>query len=409
MGSRGAVKIAWSVCGLTLVLIACAVALAALNRADLWGLSYLAAMLLGAVVGGLVASSRPTNPVGWLIAGGALCWALQEFTSHYAIYGVLTEPGSLPAARVMAWPPYWLPVPGMMLIFVFLPLYFPDGRLPSRRWRPVAWLAVFATAILAVGLGTLPGDQETPGIPNPLGVEALHLPGAAGDAVLPTLWLGVGIISVTSLVVRFRRSRGEERQQIKWVAYAAVLAISLMSLGIFLEGVFGWEEEFDLVFTVLAPVVFGIQWVAIAIAILRHRLYDIDLLINRTLVYGVLTVMLGLIYLGSVVGMQALFHALTGQESQLAVVASTLIIAALFNPLRSRVQTFIDRRFYRSKYDAAKTLAAFNARLRNETDLDSLSEGLVGVVRETMQPEHVLLWLRPALQPDQQRATERTR
>ena len=397
MGSRGAVKIAWSVCGLTLVLIACAVALAALNRADLWGLSYLAAMLLGAVVGGLVASSRPTNPVGWLIAGGALCWALQEFTSHYAIYGVLTEPGSLPAVRVMSWPPYWLPMLGVMLIFVFLPLYFPDGRLPSRRWRPVAWLAVFATAILALGLGTSPGDQETPGIPNPLGVEALQLPYAVDDVGMPTLFLGLGLISAMSLVVRFRRSQGEERQQIKWVAYAAVLAISFMfiSLGIFLEGVFGWEEEFDVVFTVLAPVVFGIQWVAIAIAILRHRHYDLDLLINRTLVYGSLTATLVTVYFGGIVLLQRVFVVLTGEKSTLAVVASTLVIAALFNPLRRRIQSFIDRRFYRRKYDAAKTLAAFNARLRDETDLHTLTDDLVGVVKETMQPEHVSVWLRP--------------
>jgi hypothetical protein len=182
-----------------------------------------------------------------------------------------------------------------------------------------------------------------------------------------TAALAVGALSVASLVVRYRRSRGQERQQIKWVAYAAVFLV-----------------------------VFEGLWVAVAVAILRYRLYDVDVVINRTLVYGSLTVSLALVYFGSIVVLQALFHVLTGQESQLAMVASTLAIAALFNPLRRRIQQFVDRRFYRGRYDAAKTLETFSARLRDETGLGTLSEDLVGVVRQTLQPAHVSLWLWPA-------------
>jgi hypothetical protein len=201
----------------------------------------------------------------------------------------------------------------------------------------------------------------------------------------------VGILSAMSLVVRFRRSRGEERQQIKWVVYAVVLLIFYTLIDQILL-----EDRIPFIADIILFLVFfeGL-WVTIAVAILRYRLYDIDVVINRTLVYATLTAALVLIYLGGVVLLQYVFRALTGQESQLAIVASTLAIAALFGPLRRRVQAFIDRRFYRGKYDAAKTLEAFSARLRDETDLGTLRKELVGVVRGTMQPTHASLWLRP--------------
>jgi hypothetical protein len=186
-------------------------------------------------------------------------------------------------------------------------------------------------------------------------------------------------------VVRFRRSQGVERQQMKWFVYAAALLV-LLPVGYSLPEIVG---------SVLFVVVLIALPTAIGIAVLRYRLYDIDVVINRALVYGPLTATLALVYVGSVVGLQAVLRVLSGQESTLAVVASTLAIAALFNPLRGRVQAFVDRRFYRRKYDAAKTLAAFNARLREETDLETLTDDLAGVVRETMQPAHVSLWLRP--------------
>jgi hypothetical protein len=203
------------------------------------------------------------------------------------------------------------------------------------------------------------------------------------------------IASITSLVVRFRRSRGEERQQLKWFAYSAALLATSIILGTILTNLVPVLEfgEYANVLQILG--VCGLP-VATGIAILRYRLYDIDVLINRTLVYGSLTVLLAATYFGGVVGLQSLLRVLTGQESTLAVVASTLLIAALFNPLRRRVQGFVDRRFYRRKYDASKTLEAFNARLRDETELETLSGEVVGVVRETVQPAHASLWLKPA-------------
>jgi hypothetical protein len=211
------------------------------------------------------------------------------------------------------------------------------------------------------------------------------------EAIAAPLWLAVGAVSVASLVVRYRRSHGQERQQIKWVAYAAVFLVTYTLA----DQVLLQDDISFIADVVLFLIVFEGLWVAVAVAILRYRLYDVDVVINRTLVYGSLTVSLALVYLGSVVVLQAIFRALTGQESQLAVVASTLAIAALFNPLRRRIQEFIDRRFYRGRYDAAKTLDTFSARLRDETDLGTLSADLLGVVRQTMQPASASLWLSP--------------
>ena len=386
--------LAWALCALTLGLIVCAVVLALLNRYSLWDVTFLVAQASAALVGGLIASRRPRNPVGWFIIGHALCFTLGEFSRQYAIYGLLTEPGSLPAARIMASPPYWIWFPGLILMFSFLPLYFPNGHLVSRRWRPVAWLAVFLTVILTIVSMFRPGSGETRGIPNPLGIEVgslLPQPGVL-EVALPGSWLVLGAASAASLVVRFVRSRGEERQQLKWFAYAVVMLISYS----FAEQLFLLTLTPAAVSLVIGLVCLEGLWVAIAVAILRYRLYDIDVVINRILVYGSLTAMLAALYFGAVVGLQGAFRALTGQESQLAVVASTLGIAALFNPLRWRVQAFVDRHFYRRKYDAVKTLETFSARLRDETDLDALSDELVAVVRETLQPAHVSLWLRPA-------------
>ncbi len=198
--------------------------------------------------------------------------------------------------------------------------------------------------------------------------------------------LGVVVIgAVASVVVRFRRSRGIERQQMKWFVYA-VAPVLVMPIEDYLPGIISSVA--------LGAVLIGLP-AAIGVAVLRYRLYDIDVLINRTLVYGSLTALLVTVYVGSIVVLQAVFRSLTGQDSQLTIVASTLAIAALFNPLHRRIQAFVDRRFYRRKYDAAKTLAAFSARLRDETDLAELNEELLAVVRETMQPAHVSLWLRP--------------
>jgi hypothetical protein len=393
LSRRTAVWVAWSLCGLTLVLIACAGALAALNDYNLGMLLFVFTEVSAALVGGLIASRQPRNPVGWLIIGHALCFTLGEFGRQYAIYGVLTEPGSLPLAGAMASPAYWVWFPGLMATTAFLPLYFPNGRLVSRRWRPVAWLAILLTVFLTAFASVRPGGDETRGIPNPLGIEGLNdvtVLSAVLEVLVPTSWVMVGLLSVGSLVVRFGRSRGVERQQIKWFAYAAALFISWAVL----------EQLLPVRLpTVVDEILFvaSLQglWVAVGVAVLRYRLYDVDLVINRTLVYAALTALLVLVYFGGVAALQLVLRPLSGGESQLAVVASTLAIAALFNPLRRSTQLFIDRRFYRSKYDAAETLREFSATLREETDLDRLGGELVSVVHETMRPQHASLWLKP--------------
>jgi hypothetical protein len=379
-------------CGLTLVLIACALVLAVPNRYPVSDLYFLMTEVSAALVGALIASRQPRNPVGWFIIGHALCFTLGEFGRQYAIYGVLTNPGSLPLAGAVASLAYWAWFPGLMLMIAFLPLYFPDGRLLSSRWRPVAGLAVFVAVLLTALAVVRPGGYETRGIPNPLGIEGLNdlgfLSGAL-EVLLPGLGVLVGLLAVGSLVARFWRSRGVERQQMKWFVYAAVLFISLAAL----KQILGVRvppivDEISFVVTLQA------LWVAIGFSVLNYRLYDVDVVVNRTLVYTVLTTVLALLYFGSIALLQAVLIVLTGQGAQLAVVASTLLIAALFNPIRHRTQNLVDRRFYRGKYDAERVLAVFSDKLRDETDLDRLSEDLLVVVRETVQPEHASLWLR---------------
>jgi hypothetical protein len=290
-------------------------------------------------------------------------------------------------------------------MFSLLPLYFPDGRLVSPGWR-WASVTVVVYGSFATGLAMVrPGDNEAPGIPNPLGIEGLRaasMSGAVGSAfgyALTAGWLLLGAVGVASLVTRFARSRGEERQQLKWFVYAAVLFLSTSIISKLLSN----ELLPSAVSSALFLVTLEGLWVALGVAILKHRLYDIDVVINRTLVYAGLSAALAALYFGAVVVLQGLFVFLTGEGSTLAVVASTLIIAGLFNPFRIRMQTLVDRRFYRRKYDARQTLEAFAAGLRDETDLVMLKDRLVGVVGETMQPEHVSLWLRPDAAPEGER------
>ncbi len=391
MRSRTASRLAWTVCLLSLALSACAVVLAVLNGSDVDAVSFPLAMTASAVVGGLVASRRPQNPIGWFFLGGAVCFALTSFAAGYATYdGLPTAPGALPGAQAMAWLLSWLWVPSVMLLLCFVPLYFPDGRLVSPRWR---WLARFALVFSvggAVFSALRPGEIQNEGVVNPLGIEALRPLLALLDTLVFAPYFALLFASAASLVVRFRRSGSVERQQIKWLAFAA-LAIPVW----FLTNAPVQAAAPNLFLVVDSFVVSALIPLAAGIAILRYRLYDIDVIINRALVYGALTATLALVYLGGIALLQESFRALTGQESSLAVVASTLLIAALFNPLRRRVQRLIDRRFYRKKYDARETLAAFGARLRDETDLEQLGDELVSVVRESMQPTDASLWLRP--------------
>jgi hypothetical protein len=269
-------------------------------------------------------------------------------------------------------------------VLPLLLLLFPDGRPPSRRWRFLTWTVVATGTVLIIIGPLLPGRSGFVPGQNPLGAG-----GVIGEVVTILAEVGAAIIlSALSLVFRYRRATRIERQQIKWFHFAAVVLIGYFLLADYLP-----EPWNSLLITVALT---GL-YVAVGVAILRYRLYNIDRIINRTLVYGSLTVSLAAVYFGGVATTQTLFRALTGQEHQpqLAIVVSTLVISALFNPLRRRIQAFIDKRFYRSKYDARKTLEAFSAKLREELDLDALNAGLVGVVTETMQPAHVSLWLRP--------------
>ena len=350
----------------------------------------LAMVLTFSVVGAVVASRHPRNAIGWIFCTMGLAAGLSTLAGGYAEYWLTSGSGSQSLGETAAWFASWW---WTLLVFVpttFLLLLFPDGRLPSPRWRPVAWCAGLGITAFVVGYALDAGPLgDFPMVANPYGVDSplVEIVGVASALVV-----GVCMVaSAISLIVRARRAGRVERQQIKWLAYGGVVVVG----AIFVAGVIAIRYG-TVGIAIITVALLGLP-VITGIAIVRYRLYDIDLLINRTLVYVVLTGTLALVYFGGVATAQAVFRALTGQEQQpqLAVVVSTLVIAALFNPLRRRIQSFIDRRFYRRKYDAAKTLEAFSARLRNETDLNALNAELVGVVRETMQPAHVSLWLRP--------------
>ena len=399
MRTRTAALLAWTLWGLSVALAALGLLLQYASDPSrfLEQVSYALPFLAFVTVGALVASRSPENPIGWIFCAVGFLNILWASALAYAVYALLTRPDSLLGGEVMAWlATGWISTIGWGLMAIFVPLLFPTGRLPSPRWRPVAWLvaAVLTLAMLTLAITPGPVDEETPSITNPMGVEsAASVLGLLESVVMPLL-AAVMVASVASLIVRFRRARGEERMQLKWFAYAVALLSGSIILGTVLT-IFVPVLEFGEYANVLQ--VLGVTSIPLAtgIAILKYRLYDIDVLINRTLVYGSLTGMLALTYVGSVVLLQGVLRALTGQESQIAIVASTLAIAALFNPLRRQVQAFVDRRFYRRKYDARKTLEAFSTKLRDETDLEALNNELVGVVRETMQPAHVSLWLRP--------------
>jgi hypothetical protein len=343
-----------------------------------------------AVVGALLVAKRPTNAIGWIMAAVALMVSIFLAGDSYAAHTMIIRGQHDGLAVFGAWIGGWYWYPLLVLVLVYLPLLFPDGRMPSRRWLPVAVLTAVGTLGMIV-LGALADSlhlNEAPGyrIDNPIGIEGLgYVEDLPVFGVLTGL-LFFGIIgAAASVVVRFLRSRGIERQQMKWFVYAVAPMLLIPTDG-FLPGIIS--------IVALGVVLIGLP-TAIGIAVLRYRLYEIDILINRTLVYGSLTATLAGVYVGGIIVLQGLLRAFTGQESQLAIVASTLAVAVLFNPLKRRIQGFIDRRFYRRKYDTSRTLESFSAKLRDETDLEALNYELVGVVRETMQPAHVSLWLRP--------------
>jgi hypothetical protein len=406
MGDRSLRRLAWALCALTLLVLVASLILILLGwstplpeGATPWRDRAISLIgVVGApVVGGLIASRQPRNLYGWLWLGFGAGLALQQLAHSYGAYARVVEPGTFVAPLTIS-EVLSLGGPISLALAPFLILLFPTGRLPSRRWRPLAWIAAISGTVV-VGLDLIFDNADQVG-----GIVTV----AVSAAVFVTF--SAIAVSAFSLVIRYRRASGAERQQLKWVAYAAVVGASVlvaqqlawlvMLLTVTVLG--GKPLTLDPSLVNLLDVTTNVcLYTGVGIAILRYRLYDIDIIINRTLVYGSLTVSLALVYFGGVVTTQTLFRAFTGQErlSQLAVVISTLTIAALFNPLRRRIQNVIDRRFYRRKYDAAKTLESFSTKLREETNLDELSGDLVRVVRDTVQPEHVSLWLRKPGEP----------
>ena len=368
-------RLAWSFCTLTVIGLAAAISFpSAQEDEEVWSLvASLVFALSFATVGALVASRRPANPIGWIMCLAGLAYAVGGVSVSY-VESTLAGGDDDALTRVADWVSGWVWMLGIGPAATFLPLLFPDGRLPSRRWRPVAWVAAVGLGVMVVGLA----------LPDAWTVAEV----AAGVGGL--LLVLAAIASIASLVFRFRRAPHVERNQLKWLTYAAALVGIAVLVQIVAEVTVGTSDDFS---NTLVSASIATLPVSIGIAILRHRLYDIDVVINRTLVYGALTAALAGAYLGSVLLLQLALSPLT-EDSDLAIAGSTLAVAALVRPLRARIQGIVDRRFYRRRYDAARTLESFGGRLRDQVDLDALGADLRGVITETMQPAHVSLWLR---------------
>jgi hypothetical protein len=396
MKKRALQVLPWALLALILALLALMLGFA-LSRRPLQGIddfgardvTFIVSFVAFVPMGALIASRRPENPIGWIACGIGLFNVASAAGYEYALRALLVDPGSLPGGALASWVSAWTWAPGLALL-AFLMLLFPTGSPPTRRWRWVGWVAA-ADILVLVGsaMSLWPRRGEV------LLREALPSDFAAKPVVeiAWTVILVLVLISLASLIVRFRRSRGEERQQLKWLAYvAAVVTVLFINELFVLEWLGAGETTFGIVSEHLLNLSAAAFPIAAAIAILKYRLYDIDLIINRTLVYGALTALLAVAYFGIVVALQNLIPG--ADNSDLTIAGSTLAVAALFRPLRARVQGFIDRRFYRRKFDAQRTLESFSSRLREDVDLDHLSADLLRVVHDTMQPVHASLWIR---------------
>jgi len=396
--------LAWVLVGLYVILMGASLALMVITRSTPFDVSFPSLIVEGAVlsvwaiVGALIISRHPRHPVGWIWCVLPLLVALDNLAWGYAYYGSITSPGSLPGVEIMI---VWLyTLLGRQILgplgFTLLFLLFPTGRYLSRRWSVLAWIAVGNVAVI-IPLTAL--------APNPVGYfpfpsDLLGLSSAARAILEPLrtitlILLALCILAATfSLFVRLAKSRNVERQQLKWFVYSTIFVAIGFPLTV-LGGIQQTPGLSNLFLLGISIMLFGFIVVSIAsaIAIFRYRLWDIDIIIRKTLVYGLLSSALALVYFSSILLFERTLQALTGQASTLAVVASTLIIAALFSPLRSRIQNFIDRRFYRRKYNAEKIVAAFGTGLRQEVDIEQISQRLVTAVEETLQPESLSLWL----------------
>jgi hypothetical protein len=359
-------------------------------------------------VGAVIVAHQPRNRIGWLCCTVGLLVGPAFFAQDYAWYALVHRPGSLPGGLAMAWLSQWPLLVAFALMVTFLLLLFPDGRLVSPRWRIVAWAAAAELAGLWIGIAFAPGPLGAGGletVSNPLGVQWPGPPPrllaaivAKAFELLIHLSALLILLSAASMVVRFRRARGVERQQLKWFTYAPLAAVLVWLV----SSIPALMSEAPTVVVILRVYVVGAIIsvgipLAIGIAVLRYRLYDIDRLINRTLVYGLLTALLGLVYAGAVLVLGQVFGGVGGDPPSWAVAGATLAVAALFQPARRRIQAVVDRRFNRRKYNAARTIETFSVRLRDEVDLDALAAELLAVVDQTMQPTTASLWLRQSV------------
>jgi hypothetical protein len=391
---RAAAWLVWAVSGVGVTLGVLALVYGALNYDSVdavltrvalqavWAMSF-------PVVGAVIATHRPGNPLGWIFLVIGVSTGLVVFGYEYASYGFRTAPGTAPGGGLAVWINQWAWAPGLGLLLTFVPLLFPDGRLPSRRWRPVAWLSTIPIVVIPVLTAVALWSWRGPALLDPSGVSQ----GTSGLGVilLPAyvLMLGCGLACLAALLLRFRRARGIERQQLKWLLFACAVTITIL-----LVVQPNTSNEWKLGMLLALPLFPSVP-IAAGVAILRYRLYEIDRIINRTLVYGLLTAVLGLCYAAG--SLLFVLVARTGSDPpSWLVAAATLAAAALFRPARRRIQAAVDRRFNRRRYNAAKTIEAFSARLRDEVDLDTLSAELLAVVDQTMQPAHVSCWLRPS-------------
>ncbi|HEU4487753.1 MAG TPA: hypothetical protein VFS38_00540 [Actinomycetota bacterium] len=352
------------------------------------------------IVGALIVSQRSRSAIGWILLVIGFFIGLSEVLRTYAILA-LSSNGALPGPEfALAFESsLWAPILG--LAGTFLILLFPDGHLPTPGWKLWAYFCAAAITIVYLGFTFAPGELPVVGRPpisNPLGIEALRPLGGLLVAFAVSIPIAIAGCAV-ALIRRFRRSRGRERAQLKWLTAAAGVAGAAYLISAILNGFFGNPDPrwLELVSSV-AVYSFVLIPIAIGVAILRHRLYDIDVIINRTLVYGALTATLTGAYLLVVATLQSLLQPIAGQ-SELAVAGSTLTVAAIFRPARARIQAFVDRRFYRSKFDAEATVERFSARLREELDLEALTADLLAAVESTMRPSTASLWLRPPDDP----------
>jgi hypothetical protein len=396
---RGVVWGAWTCFGVAIALFLAGLLLYPRSGEPRSSDLFLIVPLSFSVVGLLVALRRPRNPIGWIQLAVGIAWATLVVTEAYAVRAQAPGMGPVPRPDLVVALGGWAWVPAVGLVGTFLILLFPDGRLPSPRWKIVARFSAITVIVLSAYTVVRPGTLADDGLPNadnPLGLEALRPWQDELDSLVALLPICMAA-SVVGIIIRYRRSRALERLQLKWFTAGACVTAVAYATAISLGGYFtiagiddrpAWADVIE----TIAVLSFALVPIAVGIAMLRHHLYDIDRLINRALVYGLLTVVLTIAYLGAVALLQAPFVRFAG-GSKLAVAASTLAVAALFQPLRTRIQDFIDKRFYRRKYDATQTIESFSARLRENKGLEALTGELVAVVTDVMQPTHASLWL----------------